>query len=48
MPLFGVTASSLVLGEPMTLWKIDAAIPVLSGLCINLFGSRLTVNSRMA
>lgn len=48
VPVFGMTASSLVLGEPMTLWKIYAAILVFSGLCINLFGPRLMVIDRVA
>ncbi|MCK9605419.1 MAG: EamA family transporter [Methylomonas sp.] len=48
VPVFGISASALVLGEPLTDWKIYAALLVLSGLCINLFGARLAVRRRIA
>lgn len=37
VPVFGLTASVLVLGEKMPGWKIAAAIMVISGLVINQF-----------
>ncbi|MFG6439829.1 EamA family transporter [Roseateles sp. LKC17W] len=41
VPVFGMGASSLWLGEPLPAWKLGAAALVLSGLLINLFGARL-------
>jgi O-acetylserine/cysteine efflux transporter len=43
VPLFGMTSSSLVLGEEMQPWKLIAFALVILGLCINLFGARLVV-----
>ncbi len=41
VPVFGMGASSLWLGEPLPAWKLGAAALVLGGLLINLFGARL-------
>ena len=41
VPLFGMTSSSLVLGEELQPWKLVAFALVILGLCINLFGARL-------
>ncbi len=41
VPVFGMGASSLWLGEPLPAWKLCAAALVLGGLLINLFGARL-------
>ena len=35
VPVFGMGASAIVLGEALTSWKITAAVLVLSGLAIN-------------
>lgn len=35
VPVFGMGASAIVLGEAMTSWKITAAVLVLSGLALN-------------
>ncbi len=36
VPVFGMSASALLLGEPMPLWKLLAAALVLAGLALNL------------
>lgn len=41
IPIFGTFSSVLFLDEPLQNWKIIAAVLVLSGLCINLWGSKL-------
>jgi len=41
VPVFGLSCATLLLGEPLPLWKIGATALVLLGLCINLFGGRL-------
>lgn len=48
VPVFGFTASALVLGEPLAPWKMNAAVLVMAGLCINLFGSRFALRPRPA
>lgn len=48
VPVFGFAASTLALGEPLFDWKINAAVLVIAGLCINLFGSRIAVRNRPA
>jgi len=48
VPIFGFTASALVLDEPLSIWKISAAALVISGLCINLFASRIAIRIRAA
>jgi len=40
VPVFGMAASALWLGEGLPLWKLGAAVLVLSGLAINLFAAR--------
>ena len=40
VPVFGMSASALVLGESLPAWKLLAAALVLAGLAINLFGAR--------
>lgn len=41
VPFFGILFSALFIGEPLQTWKIGAALLVVAGLCIHLFGSRL-------
>jgi O-acetylserine/cysteine efflux transporter len=41
VPVFGMSASALVLGEPMQSWKMAAAGLVLAGLAVNVFWPRL-------
>lgn len=36
VPVFGIAASALWLGEPLQYWKIEAALLVMSGLALNL------------
>lgn len=38
VPVFGMAASALVLGEPMPWWKWCAAILIVAGLALNLLG----------
>jgi drug/metabolite transporter (DMT)-like permease len=40
VPVFGMTASALILGEGMPAWKLGAAALVLAGLGLNRLGSR--------
>ena len=40
VPVFGMGASALVLGEPLESWKILAGLLVMSGLALNLFWGR--------
>lgn len=46
VPIFGFLGSTLFLDETFDRWKLVAAILVLSGLCLNLFGSRLAARQR--
>jgi O-acetylserine/cysteine efflux transporter len=41
VPVVGMLGSTLLLGEPFQSWKMAAALLVISGLGISLFGSRL-------
>jgi O-acetylserine/cysteine efflux transporter len=41
VPVFGMGSASLLLGEPLPVWKLSAAALVLGGLAINLFGPQL-------
>lgn len=41
VPVFGMVSSALVLGEPVTVWKLEAAALVLAGLSLNVFGPRV-------
>jgi O-acetylserine/cysteine efflux transporter len=40
VPVFGMGASAVLLGEDLPAWKLGAAALVLSGLALNLFGGR--------
>ena len=40
VPIFGMGASALVLGEPLENWKIFAGLLVMGGLALNLFWAR--------
>ncbi len=40
VPVFGMSASSLLLAEPLPLWKLIAASLVLLGLLLNLYYSK--------
>jgi O-acetylserine/cysteine efflux transporter len=46
VPVFGMSASSVLLGEPLPAWKLAAAALVMVGLGINLFWP--TLQRRMA
>lgn len=46
VPLFGFAGSALVFGEPLYGWKINAAMLIIAGLCINLFGARIVATIR--
>ena len=46
VPVFGMGASALLLGEGLPAWKLGAAALVLSGLALNLFGPRLSSASK--
>jgi O-acetylserine/cysteine efflux transporter len=41
VPIFGVTAGALFLGEPFSVWHAGAAALVLLGLAVHVFGGRL-------
>lgn len=41
VPISGFVGSAVLLGEAIEPWKIGAAVLVIAGLCINLFGRRL-------
>lgn len=41
VPVFGMGASSLILAEPLPAWKIAAAVMVMGGLALTVFGGRL-------
>jgi O-acetylserine/cysteine efflux transporter len=41
IPIFGMGASALVLGEPLQGWKITAAALVIGGLALNLYAGKL-------
>jgi O-acetylserine/cysteine efflux transporter len=41
VPVFGLGASALLLGEALPPWKLAAAALVIGGLAIGMFGSRL-------
>ena len=40
VPVFGMISSAVLLGEPQPGWKIQAALLVIAGLALNLFGPR--------
>ena len=41
IPVSGMGASALLLGEPLPLWKLAAAALIIGGLAVNLAGPRL-------
>lgn len=41
VPIFGMGASALVLGEPLQAWKLEAAGLVMAGLALNLLWPRV-------
>lgn len=41
IPVFGMTASAIVLGEPMQAWKLIAAALVMSGLALGILWPRI-------
>jgi len=41
VPVFGMGASALLLGEPMPAWKLLAAALVMAGLALNLIWPRM-------
>jgi O-acetylserine/cysteine efflux transporter len=43
VPVFGMSASAWVLGEPLPAWKLMAAALVMAGLALNFYASRLNV-----
>lgn len=43
VPIVAMISSTLILDEPMELWKIISGTLVISGLCISLFGNRLFI-----
>ena len=45
VPVFGMSASALLLAEGLPAWKLVAAALVLAGLALNLLGSRLLPRS---
>ncbi|BCA96639.1 O-acetylserine/cysteine exporter [Legionella antarctica] len=40
VPVVGILSSMLLLGEPFQLWKLNACLLVISGLCINILSPR--------
>ena len=44
VPVFGLGASSLLLGEPLPGWTIGAAALVVAGLALNLYAARRAAN----
>lgn len=40
VPVFGMAASALLLGEPLPAWKLGAAALVLAGLVVNVIATR--------
>ncbi len=41
VPVFGMLSATMLLGEPLPRWKLQAAALVITGLALNLFGVRL-------
>jgi O-acetylserine/cysteine efflux transporter len=41
VPVVGMASSALVLGEKLQDWKLLAALLVIGGLCMNVFGPRI-------
>jgi O-acetylserine/cysteine efflux transporter len=42
VPVFGIGASVVWLGEPLQNWKLEAIGLVMAGLCINFMWPKLT------
>ena len=45
VPVFGFSSSALLVGEALPSWKIIAAVLIVAGLVINLYGDRLLKRS---
>ena len=43
VPIVAILSSVFILDEPFQLWKLTAGLLVISGLCINILGSRLSL-----
>ncbi len=41
VPIFGFSSSAIILGESVPMWKVGAAILIVSGLVISLYGNVL-------
>ncbi|MFC3148391.1 EamA family transporter [Piscinibacterium candidicorallinum] len=41
VPVFGLSASALALGEPLQSWKLLAALLIMAGLALNVWAGRL-------
>lgn len=48
VPVFGMAASLVWLGEPLPFWKIAAALLVMAGLAVNVLGPRLVTSKRLS
>ncbi|HET6970895.1 MAG TPA: EamA family transporter [Phenylobacterium sp.] len=48
VPVFGMGASAILLGEPLTAWKLTAAALVLSGLALNTLWPRFAARRAVA
>jgi O-acetylserine/cysteine efflux transporter len=48
IPVFGMGAASLWLGEPLPAWKLYAAALVLAGLALNLLWPRIAADARFS
>jgi O-acetylserine/cysteine efflux transporter len=46
VPIFGMGASTLWLGEPLPSWKVVAALLVMAGLSVNVLWPRLQARWR--
>lgn len=48
VPVFGMGASAILLGEPLSMWKLGAAALVLSGLALNMLWPRIAARAALA
>lgn len=46
VPVVGILSSVLILGEPFQLWKLEAGLLVISGLCLNILSTRFVLKMR--
>ena len=46
VPVFGMGASSILLGEPLHAWKLMAAGLIVAGLAVNMFGGLISAGGR--